>query len=219
MQMHITLFIKSSYTCSSGVTSNRAIGGQRAYPVSVDFSRYRALQKLNRNDQPAFPLYLVQNPLHPSQGSTFDQHPVAQFQERPRHHEQSGLYHLPYIFNFVIGYRRRNLSETHQVNHSGGRQYGQPIRGIQPAKHVTGKEKLVNFLRSIRPIALGLPSGRELLVSAFSQVRRGDSLMVGANSYSKPRVVNNIRSDFFLVKHYLRDHGSFVSGWNKAFSC
>ena len=211
--MHITLFFKSGYTTRTRRRSASPLGSpwwQRTYPVSVNLGRYGSLKKLYGNHQPALALHLIQNALDPSQGPTFDQHPVAQFQKRPRHYEQSGLYHSADVFDLVVRHWRGNPTETHQIYHAWRRKHRQSVRRIQPTKHVAWKEKLVHFFRSVRPAALGFPRRGELFVTAFPQMRRRNPLVVGANPDCKPWVPRIIRSNFLRVKHYLGYHGPFV---------
>jgi hypothetical protein len=211
--MHITLFFPSGYTSRTRWRSATPIGSpwwQRANPVSVNLGRHGSLKKLNRNYQPAFALHLVQNAFHPSQGPALDQHPVAQFKKWPRHYEQSGLYHPPDIFDLVIGHRRGNFAETNQLDNAWRCQHRQPIGRVQPAKHITWKEKLVHLFRSIRPAALSFPRRRELLVTAFPQMRRRDPFVVGTNPDRKPWIPKIIESGFRIVKHYLEYHSPFV---------
>src|SRR5580658_3005875 len=216
--MHITLFLSSRCACRDRTgTSIRSHWGQRPNPASVYFSRHRPLEKLDGNHQPAFPLYLLQNTLNAGQGPSLDQNLVAQFQEWPRHHEQSGLYHPENRFNLLIRYRGGNLSEAHQVHHAGCREYRQSVQGIQPAKHITWKEKLIHLFGSIGPAAFGFPTGRELFVTAVPQMRRRDPFVVGSNSDRKPWVGSTIWRGFSVVKHYLGCHGAFGRGPNNSF--
>jgi hypothetical protein len=219
MTMHITLFLTSNNTCSyRSSTSIRSGWWQRSNPISVHFSRNRPLEKLDGNHQAAFPLYFFENALHARQGTTLNQHSVAQFQERPGHYEQSGLYHPQDRFDLSIWNRRGNFAEAYQVYDARRREYLQPVQGIQPAKHVTWKKKLVDLFGSIRPAALSLPGWRELFIAAIPQMRGCDPFVVGAHPDCKPRVANNIRSSCSIVKYYLGYHGTFCLGFQQALS-
>jgi len=222
MQMHITLFFSSSSrdSCRARGHTGGSIRRKRADPTSVDLGRHGPLKKLDGNHQPAFPSYIVQNSLNSSQGPSLDQNFVPQFQKWPRHHEQSGLYHPADALDFVVRYGSGDLSEANQIHHSRRRQHRQPVQGIQPAEYVTRKEKLVHFFFSIGPAALSLAGWREFLVPSFSQMRRRDAFVIGANPDCKPWIARTIYSGFSIaadrLKKYLRDHGTPRLGFQQA---
>jgi hypothetical protein len=57
---------------------------------------------------------------------------------------------------------------------------------VKTAKYVSRKQRLLSLLLPVRPLALNLVGRGELLIAPTAKMKRGDLLMLRADSKSEP---------------------------------
>jgi len=158
----------------------------RPNPISLYFSRNRALEQLHRHYQPAIPLDVVQNSLDSRQRSTFYQDALADFQKRPRFDHQPGFNHGANSFDFLGWDGRGCFSKAQQPQYPWYREYWKAVIGVDAAKDIPGKQRLIDLFLPIRPNPLDLIGRRKFLKTATSQVQRRSPFIVGTDPDGKP---------------------------------
>src|SRR2546422_10511697 len=91
-----------------------------------------------------------QNSLQPAKRSVFDSHSLTDSQERPRSARDPGSNSSLNGGNFGVVNGDRTFAYSDNRNNPGCRQNGEPVLQVEPAKDITGEERKLNFLNSVR---------------------------------------------------------------------
>jgi len=162
--------------------------GNGDYPGIVHFNGNRALEEGHRQHEATLPFEVQQDSLEPAKGSVFDSHSLTDSQERPRSARDPGSNSSLNGGNFGVVNGDRTFAYSDNRNNPGCRKNGEPVLQVEPAKDITGEERKLNFLNSVRPKAPGLIE-REKPFIAFATEDCCDGILVATpDSEGKPGV-------------------------------